>query len=184
MPSGSSASAGSRWRTRRATCSSAPRCRGPSAAKSVSFPRLASAPTSVNASVRSITCIPRWPTTKSATASRSASQYATWSSVFGFMTGAFPRSASLLDRLVVDVGLVRVFLRELVHDVHSLAVRVVDLHEGVPLVREGVLGEDRLHRALGLAGSAVDALLRIDDEDPVRLVDAIDRTDVDTGEVF
>ena len=64
----------SRSLTRSATCSSAPRSRGPSAAKSVSFPRRASAPTSVKASVRSTTCIPRCAMAKPATASRSASQ--------------------------------------------------------------------------------------------------------------
>ena len=47
-PGGSSASAASRSETRRATCSSAPRSRGPSASKSVSLPRRAFEPTSVN----------------------------------------------------------------------------------------------------------------------------------------
>ena len=61
---------------------------------------------------------------------------------------------------------------------------VVDLDERVPFVGQRVLGEDRLDRALGLAGAAVDALLRVDDEDPVGLVDAVDRADVDAGEVF
>jgi hypothetical protein len=47
------------------------------------------------------------------------------------------------------------------------------------------LREDRLHRALGLAGAAaVDALLRVDDQDPPELVDAVDRADVDAGFVF
>ena len=62
--------------------------------------------------------------------------------------------------------------------------RVVDLDEGVPLVRERVLGEDRLHRALRFARPAVDALLRVDDQDPLELVDAVDRADVDAREVF
>ena len=52
-------SAASRSMTRSATCLSAPCSRGPSASNSVSFPARASEPTSVNASVRSITCIPR-----------------------------------------------------------------------------------------------------------------------------
>src|SRR5205085_416911 len=57
-PAGSLANASSRSFTRSATCFSAPRSRGPSAAKSVSLPRRASDPTSVKASVRSMTCIP------------------------------------------------------------------------------------------------------------------------------
>jgi hypothetical protein len=50
---------------------------------------------------------------------------------------------------------------------------------GLPLVRERVLREDRLHRALRLAGPAVDALLGVDDEDPLELVDAVDRANID-----
>ena len=46
--------------------------------------------------------------------------------------------------------------------------RVVDLDERLPLVRERVLGEDRLDRALRLAGPAVDALLRVDDRGSAR----------------
>src|SRR5436853_4802471 len=61
----------------------------------------------------------------------------------------------LLDRLVVDVVLDGVLLRELVDDVHSLAVRVVDLDERVPLVGKRVLREDRLDRALRFAGAAI-----------------------------
>jgi hypothetical protein len=95
-----------------------------------------------------------------------------------------PCPPRLIDRLVVDVVLVRVLLGELVDDVHSLAVGVVDLHERVPLVRQRVLGEDRLHGTLRLAGAAVDALLGVDDEDPVGVVDAVDRAHVDTGAVF
>ena len=70
------------------------------------------------------------------------------------------------------------------HDVHTLPVGVVNLDERLPLVGKRVLREDRLDRALGLAGPAVDALLRVDDEDPVGLVDAIDGTDVDARAVF
>ena len=62
----------SRPGTRRA--SSAPRSRGPSASNRVILPRRAFEPSSVNRSVRSMTCIPRCAVTKSATASRSASQ--------------------------------------------------------------------------------------------------------------
>ena len=69
---------------RQATCLSAPRSRGPSAANRVSLPRRASEPTSVNASVRSMTCMPSFDVKASAMESRSATQYATWSSVSGF----------------------------------------------------------------------------------------------------
>ena len=53
-PAGSAASASSRSKTRRPTPARTPASRGPSAAKSVSLPRRASEPTSVNRSVRSI----------------------------------------------------------------------------------------------------------------------------------
>ena len=86
--------------------------------------------------------------------------------------------------LVLDVVLLRVLLRETVHDLGPLVVGVVDLDERVPLVRQRVLGEDRLDRALRFARAAIDALLRVDDEDPVGLVDAVDRADVDAGAVF
>ena len=49
-----------------------------------------------------------------------------------------------------------------------------------PLGRQRLLGEDRVHRALGLARAAVDALVRIDEQLPIGaflVVDAIDRTD-------
>jgi hypothetical protein len=52
----------------------------------------------------------------------------------------------------VDVVLAGVFVDEGVDRV-SVGVRVVDLRERFPLVREGVLREDRLDRALGLAGA-------------------------------
>src|SRR5581483_317151 len=99
--------------------------------------------------------------------------------------GTRERAARLrLERRVLDVVLGGVGVGQLVHDVHPLAVGVVDAHEGVPLVGERVLREDRLDRALRLAGAAVDALLRVDDEDPIRLVDAVHRADVHAGFVF
>src|SRR5262249_58423989 len=66
----------------------------------------------------------------------------------------------------------------------AIGERVVDLHERLPLVGQSVLGEDRLDRALRLARAAVDALLGIDDEDPIELVDAVDRAHVDARTVF
>src|SRR4029453_14486046 len=44
--------------------------------------------------------------------------------------------------------------------------------------------EDGLHRADGLAGAAVHALLRVDVEHAVALVDAVDRTLLDAGLVL
>ena len=67
---------------------------------------------------------------------------------------------------------------------HAIRVGVVDLDEGLPLDRDRVLRKDRLDRALWLAGTAVNALLRIDHQHAIRFVDAIDRTDVHTGPVF
>src|SRR5512134_325612 len=93
------------------------------------------------------------------------------------------QASPLRDRLVVDVVLRGVRVRQRV-DLLGLGERVVDLHERVPLVRQRVLREDRLHRALGLACPAVDALLGIDHEDPLVLVDAVDGADVDAREVF
>src|SRR5215203_2607976 len=87
--------------------------------------------------------------------------------------------ARLLERRVLDVVLVGVLLRELVHDVEAVAVGVVDLHERLPLLGERVLGKDRLDGTFGLAGAAVDALLRVDHEDALGLVDAVDGADVD-----
>src|SRR5581483_359191 len=91
--------------------------------------------------------------------------------------------SSLFERRVLDVVLGRVLVDEPV-DLRRVAVGVVDLHERLPLLRERVLGEDRLDRALRLARTAVDALLRVDHEDPVELVDAVDGADIDAGAVF
>ena len=77
----------------------------------------------------------------------------------------------------------RVRVRERI-DLLRIRERVVDLDEGVPLVRKRVLGEDRLDRALRFACPAIDALLGIDDEDPPELVDAVDRADVDARAVL
>ena len=97
---------------------------------------------------------------------------------------ARPRIGSvLLEGRILDVVLGRVFVRQPV-DLAGVRVRVVDLHERRPLLGQRVLREDRLDRALGLAGAAVDALLRVDDEDPLELVDAVDGADVHARAVF
>src|SRR5262249_47921914 len=87
------------------------------------------------------------------------------------------------DRLVLDVVLGRVLVRELVDRVR-VRIGVVDLHERLPFLGQRILREDRLDGALRLAGAAVDALLRIDDEQPVGLVDAVGRADVDARPVL
>src|SRR5439155_2551981 len=66
-------------------CAKTPGSRGPSASNNVSLPRRASAPISVNVSCRSMTCMPRWRTAKSAIVSRRSTQKATWSRVFGLI---------------------------------------------------------------------------------------------------
>ena len=81
------------------------------------------------------------------------------------------------ERRVLDVVPGGVLVDEGVDRV-GVGIGVVDLDERLPLVGEGVLGEDRLDRALRLAGAAVDALLGVDDEDALELVDAVDRADV------
>ena len=91
-------------------------------------------------------------------------------------SGQPPRSAAL----VLDVVLGRV-VGELVDGRHALVERGVDADERLPLLGQRVLGEDRLDRALRLAGPAVDALLGVDHEHPRRDVDAVDRADVDAG---
>src|SRR5262249_51447215 len=59
------------------------------------------------------------------------------------------------------------------------------LHVGLvvvlPLVRHIVLVEDGLNRADRLAGAAVHALIRVDVEHPLALVDAVDRALLDAG---
>ena len=69
------------------------------------------------------------------------------------------------------------------------AIRVpgrVDLRVLGPFDRQRFLGEDCVHRALGLARAAIDALVRVDEELPISaflVMDAVDRTDLDTGDV-
>src|SRR6478672_13486926 len=94
--------------------------------------------------------------------------------------GSYPVPRVLFQRRVLDVVLGRVRVREVVHNVEPLAVRVVDLDERLPLVRQSILGENRLDRTLRFACAAVNTFLGIDHEDAVRLVDAVHRADVDT----
>src|SRR4029079_11429993 len=68
---------------------------------------------------------------------------------------AYPVSPRLLQGWVLDVVLGGVRVRQLVDDVEPLAVRVVDLDERLPLIRERILGENRLDRTLRFACPAV-----------------------------
>jgi hypothetical protein len=70
------------------------------------------------------------------------------------------------------------FLDEAVDDTQTFTVGVVNADEGLPPPGQRVLGEDGFDGTLGLAGCAVDALLRVDDEDAVRFVDTVDRAHI------
>src|SRR6266478_7193135 len=61
---------------------------------------------------------------------------------------------------------------------------LVQGREALPLVRDFVLGEDRLHRADRLARPAVDAFVGMDEEHRLSLVNAIDRAYLDAGLVL
>ena len=67
----------------------------------------------------------------------------------------YASATALLQRLVLDVVLVGVLLDERIEDRRALRECIVDLDEGLPLVRERVLGEDRLDRAFRFARAAV-----------------------------
>ena len=56
--------------------------------------------------------------------------------------------------------------------------------EVLQLIRQVILVEDRLDRADRLAGTAVHALVRVDVEHPLALVDAVDGALVDAGPVL
>src|SRR5215207_4001542 len=58
------------------------------------------------------------------------------------------------------------------------------LSEALPLLRYGALVEDGVHWALGLAGAALDALVRVDVVHLLGLVDARDRADVNAAGVL
>ena len=92
--------------------------------------------------------------------------------------------AALGDWFVLNVVLCRVLVGELVHSVEAFLERVVDFDKRLPLLRQRILGKDCFNRALRFACPAVDALLWIDDQDALRLVDAVDRADVDAREIF
>src|SRR6266852_2481464 len=85
----------------------------------------------------------------------------------------FPQGspASVLRRARLDPGVVDEKL-------------LVQRDEVFRLFRRLVLGEDRLHRAHGLAGPAVDALVGVDEELVGPLVDAIHWADLDAGLVL
>src|SRR5688572_31528820 len=61
---------------------------------------------------------------------------------------------------------------------------LVELDEALPLIGRLVFREDRLDRAHGLAGAAVDALVGVDEELVLAFVDAIDRAYLDAGLVL
>src|SRR5690606_7563585 len=86
-----------------------------------------------------------------------------------------------------DVGVVLVDLAELrgatgraqvVEEVHVRVVVLLPLLRGVVLVEDGLHGADRLTR------TAVDALVGVDVEHPLALVDAVDGTLVDARAVL
>src|SRR6266540_5869103 len=61
---------------------------------------------------------------------------------------------------------------------------LVQLDEVLPVRRRLVFREDRLDGAHRLAGAAVDALIRVDVEHGLALVDAVDGADLDAGLVL
>src|SRR5204862_4059175 len=106
-------------------CLRAPRSRGPSASKSVSLPRRASEPTSVNRSVCSITCMPTCAVTKSAIGSRSATQRATWSRVRGLTSGPEYLSEAGLPRALAGDGALQLRLVHLRASLDPATLRLV-----------------------------------------------------------
>ena len=74
---------------------------------------------------------------------------------------------------------------DLVSPSKLLLVEVVLIHLDVvfPLIRYGVLGEDRAHRAHRLACAAVDALIGVNEVHVVRVgcIDTVHRANIDTA---
>src|SRR2546430_6316598 len=60
----------------------------------------------------------------------------------------------------------------------------VDLDVVLEICGHVLLGKDRSHRALRLAGAAIDALIGMDEQLVRTLVDAVDRTYIDAGSVL
>src|SRR4029453_6688736 len=93
-------------------------------------------------------------------------------------------ASSTLEILALDLHLfplVRIGRRRLALDDWLPDLRELGVERGeLRLIgRDVVLREDRLHRALGHAQRAVDALIRIDDQEVRPFAEAIDRADVD-----
>src|SRR5215475_14743703 len=88
----------------------------------------------------------------------------------------------LLDGLpFVGVGRRGLALDDWLPQLRELRIERLEL---LLVARNIVLGEDRLHRALGHAERAVDALVRVDDEKIRTLPEAIDRAHVYAVGVF
>ena len=60
----------------------------------------------------------------------------------------------------------------------------IDLDELAHISGDVFLREDRGYRALGLAGAAIDALVRVNEELLLPLINAIDGADIDARLVF
>src|SRR5437667_252691 len=75
-------------------------------------------------------------------------------------------------------------LRGGLHPGMVLEELLVQLDVVLPLLWRLVFREDRLHRTDGLARATVDALVRMDEEHRVALVNAVDGANLDTGFVF
>lgn len=74
--------------------------------------------------------------------------------------------------------------RSLLLSVDLLEVLGVLGHEARPLAGDIRVGEDRLNRALGLAGSAIDALVRVDVVLILTLVNAVDGAHFDAARIL
>src|SRR5262249_45444691 len=75
-------------------------------------------------------------------------------------------------------------LRGGLHSRMILEELLVELDEILPLIPRLVFRENRLHRADGLAGATVDALIPMDVEHRVALVNGVDGANLDAGFVL